>query len=256
MKVFSTKTEKRLISILSAAVFIVIWKLVSLRIGTDIILPPPERVFLRLAVIIQSAAFRQAVGATALRTLYGLFISFVLGFSAGIACGSSGRIDAFLSPMISLARTAPVMSVILLAMIWFRTDLVPVFVGVLMIFPIITANVRQGVKQVDPKLLELGRAYRLTRYEVLREITIPSVVPFVLAGLRSGIGIAWKVVIAAEVLSQPVRAIGTGLQFSQASLETADVIAWTAAAVILSWLSESALDMLIKKYRWEGVRNG
>ena len=69
--------------------------------------------------------------------------------------------------------------------------------------------------------------------------------------LRAGIGIAWKVVIAAEVLSQPVHAIGTGLQFSQLNLETAEVMAWTVTAVVLSGLSELVLDIFIKRRRWE-----
>ena len=248
---FTSKTEKRLLGALSAVFFLLIWKIASLRIGTDIILPAPETVLLRLLAILVSPGFRQAVGATVLRTLYGLMISFVLGFTAGIACGSSRRIDAFLSPLIALARTAPVMSVILLAMIWFKTDMVPVFVGILMIFPILTANIRQGVRGVDKKLLELGKVYQLSRSEVLKEITIPSVVPFIIAGLRSGIGIAWKVVIAAEVLSQPVHAIGTELQFSQMNLETAEVLAWTVTAVVLSSLSEFLLDIFIRRRRWE-----
>ena len=253
MKGFTSKTERRLLGILSAAIFLVIWKIASFRIGTDIILPAPETVLLRLLQIIISPEFRQAVGATSLRTLYGLAISFILGFSAGIACGMNRRADALLSPIIAIARTTPVMSVILLAMIWFKTDMVPVFVGILMIFPILTVNVRQGVKGVDKKLLEMGEVYGLNRLEVLREITIPSVVPFVLAGLRSGIGIAWKVVIAAEVLSQPVHAIGTGLQFSQMNLETAEVMAWTVTAVVLSWICESILDIFIKRRRWESA---
>lgn len=251
MKAFTSKIENRILGAVSAAVFILIWKIASLRIGTDIILPAPETVFLRLLQIIIEPEFRLALGLTALRTLYGLIISFILGFAAGIACGTSRRIDAYLSPLIAITRTVPVMSIILLAMIWFKTDMVPVFVSVLMVFPILTANVKQGVKGVDSKLIELGTVYRLDRAEVLREITIPSVVPFVLAGLRSSIGVSWKVVIAAEVLSQPLHALGTGLQFAQMNLETAEVMAWTATAIFFSYLSEAALDLLIKRRQWE-----
>ncbi|MBI9108831.1 MAG: ABC transporter permease [Spirochaetales bacterium] len=253
MKASTSKNENKLISILSAAVFLLIWKTASLRIGTDIILPAPETVFLRLLAISGKPEFWTAVGATVLRTVYGLIISFALGFTAGIACGTSRRVDAVFSPVISIIRTAPVMSIILLAMIWFKTDIVPVFVCILMIFPILTANVKQGVNGVDRRLLELAKVYKLSRSEVLKEITIPSIVPFVLAGLRSSIGVAWKVVIAAEVLSLPVRSIGTGLQFSQMNLETAEVMAWTVMAIILSWISESILDLVIKHRRWEAV---
>ncbi|MDC7228236.1 MAG: ABC transporter permease subunit [Spirochaetales bacterium] len=255
MKGFTSKFEKHLIGVASTAVLILIWKLVSLRIGTDIILPAPETVLLRLEALVTGLDFWMAVGATVLRTVYGLALSFVLGFSAGIASGVSRRVDAMLSPLVSVTRTVPVMSLILLAMIWFKTDLVPVFVCVLMIFPILTANVKQGVAGVDRKLIEFSVVYKLSRREALREIIIPSVVPFVLGGLRSSIGVGWKVVIAAEVLAQPVRAIGTGLQFSQMNLETAEVLGWTVMAVVLSWLSEGILDVIIKRIRPEASVN-
>ena len=241
---------------LSAAVLILLWKLFSLRIGTDIILPAPENVLRRLISIAADPGFAAAVGSTVIRTVYGLALSFILGFCAGIASGLSRRVDAVLSPIVSVMRTVPVMSVILLAMIWFRTEMVPVFVCVLMIFPILTANVKQGVEGVDRKLLQFAKVYRLGGNGVLLHVIIPSVTPFVLAGLRGGIGVGWKVIIAAEVLSQPVRAVGTEMQFSQMNLETADVIAWTAVAVILSSLSEAFLDRVIKRMKKRTAING
>ena len=249
----STSASEKIIGIVSAAVFIFLWKIISLRVDAEIILPGPEDVFLRLIEISRSLKFRQALASTAIRTGYGFLLSFAAGFIAGIACGSSRKINAALSPVISIIRTVPVMSVILLAMIWFQTDGVPVFVCVLMVFPIITANVRQGVDGVDPGLLAMGEAYRLSRLQVLLHITIPSVVPYVLAGLRASIGVAWKAVIAAEVLSQPLRAVGTGLQFAQMNLETAEVMAWTVAAIVLSWLSEQILDFVIERAKWRPV---
>jgi NitT/TauT family transport system permease protein len=75
-------------------------------------------------------------------------------------------------------------------------------------------------------------------------------VPYILSGLKSGIGVAWKSVIAAEVLSQPLRAIGTGLQFSQMNLETAEVMAWTVVAILFSWISETALDKAAARLKW------
>jgi NitT/TauT family transport system permease protein len=250
MKDSTSTFERRIIGIVSTVLFLVIWKIASVRVGAEIILPSPEDVFLRLIKVAQSRTFKLAVGSTALRTFYGFILSFAAGFVVGIACGSSRRIDAALAPLISIIRTVPVMSVILLAMIWFQTDGVPVFVCFLMVFPIITANVRQGVDGVDRKLLGMGTSYNLSRFQILTNITIPSVVPYVLAGLRASIGVAWKAVIAAEVLSQPLRAIGTGLQFSQMNLETAEVMAWTIAAIVFSWISEKLLDLAVKKLKW------
>ena len=253
MKVFTSVNDKRnhrYIGLLSTLVLLLLWKVISININAKIILPPPEDVIIRLIKISQSRIFWQSILTTTIRTLYGFTLSFVLGFITGITCGSSKRVSAALSPLVSVIRSVPVMSIILIAMIWFRTDMVPVFVCFLMIFPIITANVSQGIIEVDKSLIEMASAFRLTKYNILFHITIPSTIPFVLSGVRAAVGVAWKSVIAAEVLSQPVKAIGTGIQFSQMNLETAEVIAWTVIAVILSKISEFAVEMIIKSRRW------
>ncbi len=244
MKVFTSSKKKFIPGILTAAVLLVIWKLAAVRINIPIIVPAPEAVILRFSEIAVTAEFREALGHTALRTLLGFVISFTAGFVTGIACGSNRTINSALSPVITIIRTVPVMSVIILAMIWFKTDMVPVFVCFLMVFPIITANVTEGIRSIDPALVEMGQVFRLSSRDILFHITVPSVVPFILSGVRASVGVAWKSVIAAEVLSQPVRAIGSGMQFAQMNLETAEVIAWTLTAVILSWLSERILDFI------------
>ena len=250
MKVSTSVNEKKLIGLLSTVILLLLWKVISIKIDADIILPPPEDVFIRLTEISQSRNFWQSILNTTTRTLYGFTLSFGLGFITGIAWGSSKRVSAALSPLISVIRAIPVMSIILIAMIWFRTDMVPVFVCFLMIFPIITANVSQGISEVDRSLLEMASAFKLSKYNILFHITIPSTIPFVLAGVRASVGVAWKSVIAAEVLSQPVKAIGTGIQFSQMNLETAEVIAWTAIAVILSKVSEFVVELIITSRKW------
>lgn len=253
MKVFTSVTDKTKIGLLSTLGFLLLWKVISIKINAEIILPPPEDVLLRLIKISQSKKFWQAVLNTSVRTVYGFTLSFTAGFIAGIACGSSKRISAALTPLISVIRAVPVMSVILIAMIWFKTDMVPVFVCFLMIFPIITANVSQGINEVDKSLIAMASAFKISKYSKLIHITIPSTIPFVLAGIRSAVGVAWKSVIAAEVLSQPIKAIGTGIQFSQMNLETAEVMAWTVLAIILSKISEFIIELIIKSRKWRSL---
>ena len=251
MKDFTSLNKKKLIGLISTLFLLLLWKLISVKIDAVIILPAPEDVIIRLGQIALSKNFWMAIANTTVRTLYGFILSFCAGFIAGIACGSSSRINAALSPLISVIRTIPVMSVILIAMIWFKTDMVPVFVCFLMIFPIITANVSQGISEVDKSLIDMASAFKLSKFNTLLHISIPSTIPFVLAGVRAAVGVAWKSVIAAEVLSQPVRAIGTGIQFSQMNLETAEVMAWTVIAIILSKISESSVELLIKSRKWK-----
>jgi ABC-type nitrate/sulfonate/bicarbonate transport system ATPase subunit len=112
------------------------------------------------------------------------------------------------------------------------------------------ANTMAGVRSVDGRLRELCVLYKLSRGEQLRRLYIPAIGPFILGGLRSSLSLCWKVVVAAEVLVQPFRALGTGMQTAKAQLETAELFAWTAAAVIAAALSESILTLAL----WAGKR--
>lgn len=245
------RRARRFLSFLSGVLFILlIWKAAALVVGSSFLMPPPETAFRRLFEMVPEPRFWRALGATALRSLYGFFISFVSGVLVGAAAGLFLPFRRLVKPLLSVLRAIPVMSVILLGMLWFVTDLVPVFVTFLMVFPLVCANVLEGVIQIDQRLLEMGRVYRLNSFQRLLHIVLPSLVPFLFAAANAGIGMAWKVTIAAEVLCQPRHAVGTGIQYAQLNLEIPEVMAWTAAAVILSGLSEALLGLAEKLFPW------
>lgn len=219
-------------------------------LSAEIILPSPEITVLRFFELLSSRDFWPALGATILRGLAGFFISCAAGIICGITGGLKPRFNAFIKPYIAIIKPTPVMSVILLALIWFKTDNVPIFVSFLIAFPIIFSNVIEGVSHVDGKLIEMAKLYGLKRNTKLFHIYIPSITPYFLAGISSGLGITWKVVIAAEVLAQPLHALGTGLQAAKIQLETAEVFAWTGAAILLSVVTEKSLNSILRRLPW------
>lgn len=239
------------ISFISGVLLILlVWKAAALAVGSPFLMPPPETAFQRLFAMVPEPGFWRALGATALRSLYGFAISFGSGVLVGAAAGLAAPFRRMVKPFLSVLRAVPVMSVILLGMLWFVTDLVPVFVTFLMVFPLVCANVLEGVLQIDQRLLEMGKVYRLDAWQRIRHIVLPSLIPFLFAAANAGIGMAWKVTIAAEVLCQPRNAVGTGIQYAQLNLEIAEVMAWTAAAVILSGISEFLLGLAEKLLPW------
>jgi NitT/TauT family transport system permease protein len=131
----------------------------------------------------------------------------------------------------------PVQSVILIAFLVFGSQRTPVFVAFLVIFPLMAANAIAGVRSVDPRLRELFVLYRLSREETIRRLYVPAIAPFLLGGLHSSLSLCWKVVVAAEVLVQPLLALGTGMQRAKAQLETPELFAWTLATVIAAALT-------------------
>jgi NitT/TauT family transport system permease protein len=237
-------------ALLSAAVLIALWKLGALGMGKEIILPSPERVAAVFADLLATPRFLEAVGATTMRSLAAFFIAMLAGSAAGFMSGVSPRFKAMLSPPLTVLRATPVLAIILLAMIWFPAGMVPVFSALIMSFPVVCEHVVAGVGSVDRRLVDMAHSFGAASLDIARSIRIPSATPHVLAAARSALGLSWKVVIAGEVLSQPARAIGTGMQEARLVLETAEVFAWALAGIILCAAGDALFDLVTKRYLW------
>jgi len=240
-----------LITFISILLLIFIWKTASVMVNSEIILPSPEATFKDLFLIIKSESFWPTVVATIIRLLIAFLIASVLGVIVGLVTGFSNLTNALFRPFLIVIMSTPIISFILLALIWFKTDYVPIFATFLITFPIVTNNVREGVKNVDEKLIQMAKAYRVKRWRILTDIYLPSIVSYLAAAISTAIGIGWKVVVTAEVLSQPQYAIGTMLQNSKIYLETSSVFAWTLIAIILSFTFEKLIRMSEKRFiKW------
>jgi NitT/TauT family transport system permease protein len=234
-------------SIAGICFIVLVWKAASLIVAQDLLLPPPESVFVKLVSLIATPRFLRSLLYTLFRLLSALAVSIPLGIIAGLISGLSARAAAFLQPLFSIISATPVMSIILIAFLWFGAERTPAFAAFLMVFPVITANVMTGIKAIDPKQEELFAVYKMDTHEKIRYLYLPSLAPFIAGGCRASLSMCWKVVVAAEVLVQPLLALGTGMQRAKAALDTAELFSWTAAAVIAAALSETVLWRVLRK---------
>ena len=233
---------------------LLLWEFAAGVYGSGLILPGPLPVLKRLAALVQTRRFLVALGSSFLRVLCGIVIAIPLGTAAGIAAGLDKRLRFFLKPLFSVISATPVISVILIAFLILGSGNTPVFTAFLMVFPVMTANVIEGINSADARLKELFIAFRMTRNETLRYLYIPSLVPFIMGGMRSSLSLCWKVVVAAEVLVQPLRSLGAGMQQAKAQLETPELFALTAATVFAAALSQAVLSLLLKIRVREGKK--
>lgn len=245
--------RNNLITLISAVVLILIWHAAAVITGAEIILPRPSVVFQDFISFFSEPDSWAAIGATVIRALRSFFIILVSGIVLGLAGGQSAIVRAALQPLLSVIRATPVLAVILLAFIWFRTGTVPVFTAFLMGFPVLYQNVTTGIEHADRRLNEMGKVYGLSAFQRLIHITIPSLLPFILAGARGALGMTWKVVIASEVITVPKHGIGTSMQFAQINLQTSIVMGWTLVAVLLTMCSDMLFDGLVSMFADRGV---
>jgi NitT/TauT family transport system permease protein len=238
----------------SALALVAAWRIAAAAVGAPIILPTPGATAVAVASVLRSRGFLLAVSSTAVRGLLAFGLSFAAGLLAGVAAARSRVVEGALQPFLMVVRSTPIMAVILIAMIWFKTGAVPVFVGFLVGFPIVFSSVVEGIRSVDPDLTEMARAYGVAGLRLVRHVSLPALVPFLLGAASSGLGLTWRVVVGAEILSQPLHAVGTALQTSQARLETASVFAWTIVAIVLGGAAELGLRALLHLVPWRRRR--
>jgi len=228
-------TKKQYISFASVAVMLVVWKILAIYFDSDFIVPPPEDTFLTVVKLFGDRGFILVAGTTILRGIIGFIVSGILGMGVGILAGISPGFNAFINPMLVTIRSTPVIALILLALIWFSPDVVPVFIAMLTMFPFICTNVVDGIRSVDPGLIEMAWFYRVGRRRIISEVYIPAIMPFIISGASSAMGIGWRAIIIGEVLSQPQYGIGTRMQSAQTFLNVDAVIAWTLIAILISY---------------------
>ena len=248
------KVLKKILKILAVcACWLTVWVIVYFIVGKDIIVPSPLNVFLRLIELAGTGAFWGNVGGSVLRILIGYAAGLVLGIAVGIATALVKVLDAFLSPAAKVIRATPVASFIILLFVFVAKNNIPAVTAFLMVLPVVWANVHEGIKNTDRKLLEMAQVFELKRSVVLRKIHVPQVMPFFMAAARTGLGLAWKAGIAAEVLVNPKYGIGAALYDSKVYLETADLFAWTVVVIIISMILEKVLVGLAGRL-WPGEK--
>ena len=242
-----TKQIKKWIKIVLPPVFwLGVWQLAAWWVGRELLLPGPVRVGQALLALAGTADFWLSVGATLIRVFWGLLWGALAGIALAFLTHFSVWADRIVSPAVRVVRATPVVSFILLVYLWVNRAAIPWVIAGLMVLPVVWGALSAGLGSLDGKLLEMGRAYRFSRWKMLRLVYFPQLRPHLSSGLLTAFGLAWKSGVAAEVLCPPVWAIGSRIQQAKLGLETPELFAWTLTIVALSLGLERLLRLALK----------
>lgn len=224
-----------------ALLWLIMWQLLYMFVHQDLLLASPIQVFASLSVLCMKADFWLAALYSLLRIQAGFLLAVVCGTFLAILTARAAWINHFVYPAISAIRSTPIASFIILALVWMSSSKVVIFIVFLMVLPIIWTNVTEGIRKIDLQLLEMAAVFELSRSQILRNIDIPSVSPFFVTAATTGLGLAWKAGIAAEVLSTPADSLGGRLYEAKIYLETPDLLAYTIVIIVMSLLLEKGM---------------
>ncbi len=246
--------KKYIYRTLSVIFILLVWKLGSVWLKNNLILPSPENTFAAFVRLLESASFYKALGFTLLRGAAGMILAIVLATLLGTWAGMNAAFHAFLEPILVIVRSTPVISFILLALIWMGPENVPVFISLLTMFPLICTGIISGIRNTDKELVDMAHVYGVRRLRMIRGLYFPSLMPYLFNGLSNAMGFGWRAVIIGEVLSQPRWGLGTEMQLAQTYLLVSNVISWTIVAVLLGYLFEWLLQRIMAyTMKWKEV---
>lgn len=251
MEAKSILNKKWLRRLAIALIWVAVWQAATFLAGSELILPGPFKVAGRFLALLGEPMFYSNAGLSLFRILCGYVIAVLAGTLLAALSAWSPFVKELLAPLIAVARATPVVSFILLVILWFSKNVVPMFISFLMVLPMVYANVHEGILRTDTQLLEMAKAFRLGRKKTFTAIYVPSVLPHFLTACTTGLGFAWKAGVAAEVLCTPKLSIGARLYESKLYIETVDLFAWTLLVILLSLVLEYLLRKFLNKLRRE-----
>lgn len=236
--------------------WIAVWQLGSMALTAAyphgaLLLASPVSAIMRLLTLAQTAAFWQAVGRSVLHILGGFLLAALTGILLAALASRFRPLRELLAPLVAAIRAVPVVSFIILALVWLPSRHLALVISSMMVFPVIYGNVLAGIDEADHALLEMAAVFRVPLFRRLSGIYLPQVLPYFRAGCSLALGLCWKSGVAAEVIGLPAGTIGERLYTAKVYFQTPDLFAWTAVIVLISVLFEHlflyAVDTLVRK---------
>ena len=237
------------------AFWLTLWQVVAMAVGQQIVLASPVEVVGRLAALVQTTGFWTTVAHSLVRIGTGFAVGALVAVVLAALAAAVPLVAALLAPLISTVRATPVVSFIILVILVTGTGRLALVISALMVVPVVYTNTLEGIAHRDVALLEMAAVYRVPRLRRVRAIDVPAVLPFVVAGCETGVGLAWKSGIAAEVIGLPTGSIGERMYQAKIFLSTPDLFAWTLVVVALSVAFERLvrLGLTAAERRWGGA---
>ncbi len=199
---------RKLLPFSAIAVLIVLWH-ISIARSDSSILPGPWAVVLGIAELAQKGLLLKYIVASLFRVTWGYLLAASLGIPFGLLLGWYQRGEKAFNPIIQILRPISPLAWIPIAILWFGVgDSAAIYLIFLASFLPLTVTAMNAVRNIPAVNLNAGRNFGLSEGQVITRILYPAVAPYLIVGLRITLGIAWLVVVAAEMI-----AVNSGLGF-------------------------------------------
>ena len=230
------------------ALWLLVWQLAAMAVDSAILLAGPAEVLRALGGLAVRGSFWAALATSLVRIGGGFLLAFLA--AALLAWGACflPLVRELLAVPMAVMKTVPVASFVILLLIWTSSRYLSTAIAFLVVLPQLYFSLLAGLESVDRRLLEAARVFQVPDPRRFWYLYRPALAGYLTSGCQVALGMCWKSGVAAEVIGVPAGTIGEGFYLSKVNLDTAGLLAWTAALLCLSWLAERLVLRLLRRF--------
>ena len=238
---------KRFARIAVALIFwLAVWEIGARLVDLEFIFPRVGSTLEALIVLIGKKKFWTSISLSLLRIILGFALGVLIGIIAAFLCNASAFAGSVLIPAITVIRSTPVASAIMLVWFIIGSDAVPIAIAVLMVAPIICQNLLDGYAAIDNDLMEVCNVYRVSYLKRLRILIIPTLIKFLLPALVTASALAWKSGVAAEIIAYTEKSVGRLIIDAKSGFDGAEMFALTLTVILISVGVEAVIKRIVR----------
>lgn len=216
----------------SIVAMMIVWWVMTFFFSASLV-PRPSETLLEVGSIVSSGSFFSEMGATLRRVGVGFGIAMLISIPLGILMGTVKSLENFFEPPVILGLTMPGLVWAVLAIMFFGLNETSAYAAVAVtILPMLAISLWQGTKSIEKDLIDMSTAFHASAWSKVVDVILPQLISHILAAIRYGLGLAWKVVVVVEMFGF---SNGVGYQvvrgFNIFSMKT--VLAWAITFLVV-----------------------
>ena len=232
---------------LGIAFIFIFWLLLSIIINNQFAIPKIDKTFGALANLFSTKNTYYIIGRTLLRILLAISIGFAVSVILVILSTLSLKFRAFISPVITLLKTVPVVVVILLFLFLFSRNTVPIYVALLVIMPLMYEAMLNGITNIDESIINETKMISKTNLFVIKRVYLPLTKPYIILSILQSLGLGLKAMVMAELIAYTKNSIGKEMSDYRAFMDMEYIFAWGIIMITIVIISEIFIRKIKKR---------
>ncbi len=232
------KHIRRLIIVL---IWILIWQIASMMTGLELLLASPVAVLRTIVNMLVTKQFYIIIMHSMFNIGSGLIAGIFIGILLGICAGRYKAVADFIEIPLQLMKALPVAAFIILLLMWFGSRNVSRIISAMVVIPMITTGVTEGITHTDIRLIHMAQVYDMSMFNRFRYVYMTGVYPYLKAQLKIALGMCFKAGISAEIIGLVSDTIGTSMYYAKLYLLSSELFAWSIVVIVISCVVEKII---------------